>query len=195
MAADGDIDYGGYTTAQLREAISSIDRSRFPLNFDALQRELGSRAIPTSIPNTIRQDSARVRKPGRKRPVLVWIVLVLYAFLMLAGAASVVAATTGAVKLPDSIARYYAAFSFWDYARVAISIALGTAMVVNLYRMRRIAFQFALTMYLYGQAVAIWRYEELKVLGYGPAQLAWGFIIGALLSYYLWRLSRKGLLT
>ena len=195
MAADGNIDYGRYTTAQLREALSSIDRSRFPLNFGALQRELSTRELSTRVADHRPQVPAPAPKPRRKRPVGVWIIVVFYAFFIPVGTASLIAATTGAIKLPSHIAKYYASFGAWDYVRVAIPIALGAAMAVALFRMRRVAFHFAASAYLYGLVVYIWRYDELKTMGQGLLQTAVGFAIGALLVYYLWRLLRKGALT
>ncbi len=43
MASDGDIDCGSFTRAQLEEAITRIDRKRFPLNYDRLTDALAER--------------------------------------------------------------------------------------------------------------------------------------------------------
>jgi hypothetical protein len=45
---DGDIDYTNLSRAQLEEALTRIDRSRFPLNYDHLVKELDTRgpALP-----------------------------------------------------------------------------------------------------------------------------------------------------
>lgn len=40
---DGDIDYSRYSRADLEEAIARIDRSRFPINYQNLRRELDTR--------------------------------------------------------------------------------------------------------------------------------------------------------
>jgi hypothetical protein len=50
---DGDVDYSRYSRAELEEALSSIDRSRFPRNYEHLRRELDSRA-PEPQPQPIR---------------------------------------------------------------------------------------------------------------------------------------------
>jgi hypothetical protein len=40
---DGDIDYSRYSRADLEEAITRIDRSKFPINYQNLHRELDTR--------------------------------------------------------------------------------------------------------------------------------------------------------
>ncbi len=194
MAADGKVDYAGYTTAQLKEALSSIDQSRFPLNFSALHRELSTREVPTAARGQANQELRSTPKTGHKRPVLVWIILVFYALLIPLGAVSLIAATRGAIKLSSEVASYYQSFGFWDYLRVSTPLALGAAMVVALFRMRRAAFYFAAAAFLFGLAVNVLRYDALKTIGYGPIQAAVGFTINGLLVFYLWRLLRKGVL-
>ncbi len=46
MASDGDFGYGTYTGAQLLEAFDTIDRARFPKNYQALREELMRRPAP-----------------------------------------------------------------------------------------------------------------------------------------------------
>jgi len=46
MASDGDATYSRSSGAQLLEAFESIDRARFPKNYENLRRELASRAAP-----------------------------------------------------------------------------------------------------------------------------------------------------
>jgi hypothetical protein len=41
---DGDIDYSRYSRAQLEEALTRIDRSKYPVNYENLRRELDARA-------------------------------------------------------------------------------------------------------------------------------------------------------
>jgi uncharacterized RDD family membrane protein YckC len=43
MANDGDSDYTKYTSAELREALTRIDRNRYPINLAALNREIAAR--------------------------------------------------------------------------------------------------------------------------------------------------------
>lgn len=67
MTDDGTIDYSKFERAQLLEALSRVDRSRYPHNFEALNRELHSRG-PKAIPQV--SDTALRLKPVSMWPYL-----------------------------------------------------------------------------------------------------------------------------
>jgi hypothetical protein len=46
MQQDGSIDYRNYTLPQLREALSAIDGSKYPINLENLKAELATRPVP-----------------------------------------------------------------------------------------------------------------------------------------------------
>jgi hypothetical protein len=47
---DGDIDYSKFSRAQLEDALSRIDRDRYPRNYESLVKELGVRPVETPVP-------------------------------------------------------------------------------------------------------------------------------------------------
>lgn len=52
MKPDGTVDYRSYTLAELKEALSRIDRSKYPINLRNLEAEIASRPVPaSSIPS------------------------------------------------------------------------------------------------------------------------------------------------
>ena len=57
MLPDGDIDYRGFTRAELEDALQRIDRAQYPINYSRLRRELASRpqqvVDSTVLPNRL----------------------------------------------------------------------------------------------------------------------------------------------
>jgi hypothetical protein len=79
QTTDGTIDYSRYTRAQLLDALTRIDGNRYPLNFQALNRELAVRPTETTA-----------HRPSRALPFpifVVWNATVLSMLLILSGLA------------------------------------------------------------------------------------------------------------
>lgn len=202
MSQDGAIDYKCYSTTELREALISIDRVRFPLNFKAMQSELDTRTgaeQSQSQVGDVARDSTIGAEPQLAarsgRPFAVWLIMVFHALLLIVGVPSLIAASLGVVPLVEPFASYYAAFDFWDFFQSGISFALVAATLIALYRMKKIAFSLALANWVYGLVLAFWKSSEYEALGMGLTQTAVGRVLGLFVIFYLWYLVRKGRLT
>jgi len=195
MSVDGAKDYRGYTTVELREALSTIDRTRFPQNFAALGKELATRAaISQPAAHSDHKHEAAAATPNQsvsprtKRPALVWVLLVLYAIAVFAGGPIVIAVTTGALDIPGPIGSYYRAFGLWDFVRVGISYLLIAAVLVALFKMSRIALYLAAAAWLYGVLMEIYKFEDMKVLGLTATGMVVGNVLGLGILLYFWHL-------
>ncbi|HEU0225544.1 MAG TPA: rhomboid family intramembrane serine protease [Steroidobacteraceae bacterium] len=56
---DGDMDYSGYSTSELQEALAGIDRGKFPRNYEKLVETLRARDASSAATSLFHDDAAR----------------------------------------------------------------------------------------------------------------------------------------
>jgi hypothetical protein len=129
-----------------------------------------------------------------KRPGPVWAILVLYAFGLLVGSASLFAVFSGALRLPQREADFYANFGIANFFGLALSAVLGTGSMIQLYRMRKSAVYFVAGVFLVTMAKEVWYLPKLMSLGHGLTMHVVSACISLWIVCYVWHLRRVGLL-
>jgi hypothetical protein len=129
-----------------------------------------------------------------KRPAVVWSILVLYAFGLLVGSASLFAVFSGALRLPQRDADFYAKFGIANFFGLALSAVLGIGAMIQLYRMRKSAAYFVTAVFLVTMAKEVWYLPKLVSLGHGLTLHVVSACISLWIVCYVWHLRRVGIL-
>jgi hypothetical protein len=183
MTDDGTIDYSTFSRAQLVEALSRINRSRYPRNFETLKRELDSRGPEASpvIPAT-----------SKRRPFLVWLIVVTTGleFLFMAIVGSLVMHYWD--SLPNTATAELKSVPVIDWVAAGLGAALNLLATIQLFRMKRSA------LYLTLAAVVPGLLETLRTYFAGTLQLSLtvlaGYSVAFMICWYVWCLYRKQML-
>ena len=131
--------------------------------------------------------------PG-KRPGLVWAILVLYALGLLLASASLFAVFSGALRLPEREAEFYANFGIANFFGVALSAVLAIGSMIQLFRMRKSAVYFVTGVFLVTIAKEFWYLPKLMSLGRSLTLHVISACIGLWIVWYVWHLRRVGML-
>ena len=131
--------------------------------------------------------------PG-KRPGLVWVILVLYAIGLLVASATLFAVFSGALRLPERDAKFYANFGIANFFCLALGAVLGIGSMIQLFRMRKSAVYFVTAVFLVTMAKEVWYLPKLMSLGHGLTMHVVSAFISLWIVCYVWHLRRVGML-
>jgi hypothetical protein len=131
--------------------------------------------------------------PG-KRPALVWVILVLYGLGLLAATAGLFAVFSGALRLAQREAEFYANFGIANFFGLAFSAVLGIGSMVQLFRMRKSAAYFVTAVFLVTMAKEVWYLPKLMSLGHGLTMHVVSACISLWIVGYVWHLRSVGML-
>lgn len=129
-----------------------------------------------------------------RRPGLVWVILVLYAFGLVITVASLYAVFSGVVRLPAGDAAFYAKFGTLNFLGLALSAVFSTGFVVQLFWMRMSAAYFATAGFLVLIVKELYYQPQLSRLGHSSAPAIIGVILAFFTLCYTWYLKRTGAL-
>ena len=139
-----------------------------------------------------------VSPSGRKRPKLVWVVLLFYLFAAGYTAISFFLIYSGLIAVSPGEAAYFASLSIFDH-----TMTLGTAIfnlggAISLFRLRRISFNLFATAFgltILGTIVHAITKNLFAVLS-GPMAfgMALGYCISITVCVYVWKLRARGIL-
>nr|WP_298724854.1 hypothetical protein [uncultured Steroidobacter sp.] len=208
MNQDGNIDYSQYDLQQLKEALSLINRARYPRNFQNLQAELAARTATGEVtrvltPHVVSQAAsgsanteARNDDRPHARPKIVWAISVFQFFSAVVVGFGYYVALSGDVVLPPELRERYSAFTVVDHAQVAIGLTLNLAATVYLLKMRRPApylftASLGLTIVSWVWHVAAERWGKQFLENSFPSVVL-GSAIALLVCVYSWSLLRRG---
>ncbi|WP_116810485.1 hypothetical protein [Steroidobacter cummioxidans] len=208
MNQDGNIDYSQYDLQQLKEALSLINRARYPRNLQNLQAELAVRTAtgevtPPLTRHVVSQAAsgsanteARNDDRPHARPKTVWAISVFQFFGAVFMVFGYYVAFSGDVVLPPELRELYSAFTVVDHAQMVTGIALNLAATVSLFKMRRPA-PYLFTASL-GLSIVSWVWHVAagrwgkQFLENSFPSIALGTAIALLVCVYSWSLLRRG---
>jgi len=131
--------------------------------------------------------------PG-KRPGLVWAILVLYAVGLLLASVTLFAVFSGALRLPQREAEFYANFGIANFFGLALSAVLGIGVMIQLFRMRKSAVYFVTAVFVVTMAKEVWYLPKLISLGHSLSLHVISACISLWVVCYVWYLRRVGML-
>ena len=131
---------------------------------------------------------------ARRRPVLVWVILTVYALGLVVILAGLYGVFSGAVRLHVRDAEFYAAFGTLNFAAAGASIVLAIGFMVQLFRMRKSAAYWVTAPFLVGLLKQLWYQPQLVRLGYSPVGAVVGVALSFLTVLYVWHLKRTAVL-
>jgi len=139
--------------------------------------------------------TASIASVPQRRPALVWIICVVYAIGCLGALVTIYAILSGAThRLPAREAQFYDSLTLINFVGLALSVVLGLASLIQLFRMRRNAPYLITAGFVVGLIKQLWYRPELTRLGHGLVLPVIGQVIALLIVFYSWRLLRRGLL-
>jgi hypothetical protein len=125
-----------------------------------------------------------------RRPVLVWVICVVYTLGFVFAFAGLYVAFSGAIALPEDTAAFYRAFGILNFAGLALTAVLSPIAVLQLFRLRKNAPFFITALYVVTIVKTIWYLPDLIRLGHGPVAQLVAIGVNGLIVYYAWYLRR-----
>jgi hypothetical protein len=119
---------------------------------------------------------------------------VLYTLGLIFAVASIYAAYSGAIRLPNDAAAFYRAFGTLNFVGVALTAILAPIAIVQFFRLRDSSPLFLTALFFVDLIQMIWYFPDLVKLGHGPAMQLVAVGIKGLIVYYSWHLRRVGVL-
>jgi hypothetical protein len=129
-----------------------------------------------------------------KRPSLVWVILVLYAVGLVLASVILFAVFSGALRLPQRDAEFYASFGIANFFGLALSAVLGIGAMIQLFRMRKSAVYFVTAVFVVTMAKEVWYLPRLINLGHSLTLHVISACISLWIVCYVWHLRRVGML-
>jgi len=137
--------------------------------------------------------------PARRRPVLVWVIVVFMAFGIVSGLVSTVAVLLGQPLGGEAARPFVQHLTAFDHLMTLVSLGLSTLGTIDLFRLKRralplLALVLALGIATFGFNLLLrpaYR-APFESFGYWGLFLGWG--INVLILLYVWRLHAKGTL-
>jgi hypothetical protein len=139
-------------------------------------------------------DSA-VGRTMTRRPVLVWIISVLYVVGGLISPLAVYLAVTGHLPLTPARRHFYDGFGTLNYLGIVVTAALDLAFGIQLFRLKASAPYLITALFLVSIAKAFWYWPSLPMTGLLVISRIAGLILSLCIVGYSWNLLKTGRLT
>ena len=136
---------------------------------------------------------------SQKRPFLVWVIVIFYGLSAAWTLLSFALVASGMVNISPAEAAYFSSLTLIDYALTILLGVSGVISVIMLFQLRRAALHFFLIALAVNGAYSLWTLLMNPTFGDIRTEMAIGMVIGfgtlCLISFYVYRLKERGLLT